>query len=282
MEKTPGKNKDKVLNANIKMHTILANTYDNEQPHYFSENKKLVSSKLNEIAEKAGNELLIDFGCGTGFCINLAVSYYDSVIGVDVTEAMLSKVDLSSGKVKLFNSNTENVPLESNIADVVTANSFLHHLYDIKPTIKEAYRLLKKGGVFYSEEDPNYFYWKAIKDPKLMNNYKHSELFNIGTEISSTLNAHHIIAEEKNIEPNIVKYAEYQKMVEGGMRTEELFEVFNDIGFTKIDIKYYWFFGQAKIMHQSSELSMNIETYLHSIMPLSKHLFKYLKIEAWK
>ena len=67
----------------------------------------------------------------------------------------MSRVDLSSGKVKLLEANTESVPLRDGTANVITANSFLHHLYDIQQTIAEAYRLLKPGGVFYSEEDPN-------------------------------------------------------------------------------------------------------------------------------
>ena len=90
-------NRDEVLRANIDFHTALADTYDMEQPHYCPENKALVSADLARLADRAGSQLLIDFGCGTGFVIHLAIPYFDSIIGVDITPAMMSKVDLCSG-----------------------------------------------------------------------------------------------------------------------------------------------------------------------------------------
>ena len=101
-------------------------------------------------------------------------------------------------------------------------------------------------------------------------------------EISAILEVHKKIGEKKGMDPNIVKMAEYQKIMVGGMRAEELYKIFYQTGFSKVNIEYYWFLGQAKIMHQSADLSHKIQSYLHSILPLSKHLFKYFKIEAWK
>ncbi|MCD6578927.1 class I SAM-dependent methyltransferase [bacterium] len=274
--------KDKVLRANIDLHSVLANTYDTEQPHYRPENRALVSAKLAELADSAGNDLLIDFGCGTGFVIQLAVPHFNFISGVDITPAMLSMIDKSSGKVKLYQANTEAVPLEAKTANVITANSYLHHLYDIRPTIAEAYRLLKDGGVFYSEEDPNFYFWEAIKDPNVIEEAKNSDSVTLKREISAILEVHKKIGEKKGMDPNIVKMAEYQKIMVGGMRAEELYKIFYQTGFSKVNIEYYWFLGQAKIMHQSADLSHKIQSYLHSILPLSKHLFKYFKIEAWK
>lgn len=276
--------KDDVLKANIDLHTALASTYETDQPHYLPENKALVSARLARFASTSGNDVLIDLGCGTGFIIDLALPYYKTIFGIDITPAMLSKVNLSLEKVKLFQFNTESIPLDGNIANAVTANSFLHHLYDIRPTIAEAYRLLKNGGVFYSEEDPNAYFWESMKSlSECSDEVKNSYSDILNRELSNTLKAHKKIEVLKGVDAQVVQMAEYQKMVKGGMRPEEIEAIFHEIGFSKVNVEYYWFLGQAKITHQfSSEVSENIECFLRSVLPLSKHLFKYLRVEAWK
>jgi ubiquinone/menaquinone biosynthesis C-methylase UbiE len=279
---TDSTDRDDVLRANIDFHTALADTYDREQPHCRPENKALVSAHLARLADRAGSQVLIDFGCGTGFVIHLAEPYFKSIIGVDITPAMISKVDVCSGKVKLFQANTESVPLDDNIANVVTANTFLHHLYDIRPTVAEAYRLLKDGGVFYSEEDPNALFWESFKDLSVADEVKESYSDVVSRELSAILETHSEIEVNKGIDAKVVQMAEYQKMMRGGMHAEEVKAIFYEAGFSKVNIEYYWFLGQAKLMHESIDLSRNVEAYLRSILPLSAHLFKYFKVEAWK
>jgi ubiquinone/menaquinone biosynthesis C-methylase UbiE len=275
--------KDVVLKANITMHTALANTYDAEQPHYRSENKAAVSAVLDRLARAAGNQILVDFGCGTGFIISLAESYFQSIYGVDVTPAMMSMVDLTSGKVKLLQANTESVPLEAGAANVVTANSFLHHLYDIQPTIREAYRLLKPGGVFYSEEDPNLFFWESLKQlaaSRETNAGRYSYV--VERELAAVTETQTVIEAAKGVDANVVQLAEYQKMVRGGMQAEALKNTFRDTGFSEVKIEYYWFLGQASLMQRSPSAAREADAYLKLVLPLSRHLYKYFRIEAWK
>lgn len=276
--------KNAVVDANVAFHTALAETYDNEQPHFRPENKAMVSVRLAKLAKLAGNEVLIDFGCGTGFVIGLALPYFQKVIGVDITPAMMSKVDVSSGKVELIETNTESVPLANNTANVITANSFLHHLWDIRPTVAEASRLLKDGGVFYSEEDPNAYFWAALKRIGGFDETGQASYSDIlKRELSAVLETHTTIASVRDVDARVVQMAEYQKMMRGGMNTKEVETIFYQAGFSRVNIEYYWFLGQAKIMHESSpEMAKAIEAYLHSVLPLSKQLFKYFRVEAWK
>ena len=266
-----------VLRANIAMHTALAGTYELEQPHFRPENQALVSRRLADYAQRVGNRVLVDLGCGTGFVIQLAVPLYEQIYGVDITSAMLSRVDTSSRKVKVIKSTTEQIALKGNIADVVTANSFLHHLYDVRPTLAEAYRLLKKGGVFWSEEDPNFDFWQAIK------NLKSGGGPVVQREIEAVLKTEEAIEGSKGISADTVKMAEYQKMVLGGMKAHELRQVLCQLGFSTVNIEYYWFLGEGTILHQWSPESVQvIDSYLRTVLPLSSHLFKYLRVEAYK
>jgi ubiquinone/menaquinone biosynthesis C-methylase UbiE len=266
-----------VVNANIAFHNALADTYDEEQPHFRPENKALVLERLKYYAKNVGNQMLLDLGCGTGFIIHLAAPLYESIYGVDVTAAMLARVDTSSGKVKLFETNSETIPLDSGVADVVTANSFLHHLYDIRPTLSEAFRILKKGGVFYSEEDPNFHFWQALRELPA------SGSSILQREIESVQKTDEIVEGTKGVDVETVRMAEYQKMVLGGIRPEKLRELLEDIGFSSINIQHYWFLGEGLVLHgKSISAAQIIGDYLRSIIPLSSHLFKYLRVEAYK
>ena len=270
--------KQSVMEANITFHTASASTYEIEQPHYLPENKEQVSQRLFKLAETAGNEVLVDFGCGAGFVLHLALPLFQNLYGIDITPAMLAMVDLSSGRIQLHEASTESVPLQDQIANVVTANSYLHHLYEIEPTIREAYRLLKPGGVFYSEEDPNADYWDALK--KLEGSSPFSDI--VKRELGAVRDTHTMIEAEKGIDQEVVRKAEYQKMVLGGMRETDLRSMLQGAGFSKIDIQYYWYMGQGIVMHQMNLNASDIDRYLQAVLPFSKHLYKYLRILAWK
>jgi ubiquinone/menaquinone biosynthesis C-methylase UbiE len=213
--------------------------------------------------------------------IDLELPFFNRIYGIDITPAMMSQVDQSSGKVQLIEANTEAVPLKDETANMITSNSFLHHLWDIKPTIYEAFRLLKPGGVFFSEEDPNILFWQALK--KLdREKIKDPTLNILRSEMDSVTETHKALGEKIDIDPETVKLAEYQKMVRGGMNADEIRNIFQQTGFSEFNVEYYWFLAQGKVAKRSPMEAEQVEAYLKAIMPLSNHLFKYLRVVAWK
>ena len=90
-----------VIDANIEVHTKMADTYESREPHFRPENQAKVLSRLTDIRKQAPGGQLLDLGCGTGFMTQLAVGLFDDIYGVDVTQAMLDRVDTSSGKVRV-------------------------------------------------------------------------------------------------------------------------------------------------------------------------------------
>ena len=87
---------------------------------------------------------------------------FDRVVGIDITQAMLDKVDLSYGNIELKLVDSSDIPFEGETFNVCTAYSFLHHLPTLTSTLKEVFRCLKKGGLFYADLEPNYYCWKVI------------------------------------------------------------------------------------------------------------------------
>ena len=137
---------DEVIKANIALHSKMADDYSTCEPHFRPENVRKVEDKLKRIIEDVNGKRMLDLGCGTGFMINIGKKYLKHIDGVDVTQAMMDKVDRSgNATIELHNHDTGSFPASPGAYDVVTGYSFLHHLYDINPTLQTAYNALKPG-----------------------------------------------------------------------------------------------------------------------------------------
>jgi len=274
---------NKFIEANVKVHTAMANIY-NEGPHFREENKKKVRQDLMIcVSELKTKKSLLDLGCGTGFIIDLVHDQFDEIHGVDVTPAMLKQVNLHEGKVSLHLSQAEKTPFADQSFDMVTAYSFLDHLPDLEPVFKEIYRVLRPGGIFYSGQTANYYFWQGLKNIEMQGYDPNSTPEIVKREFSASLYQAADIAQHYDFSAEEFENAEFIKSQQGGVRDRDVEELAKKIGFKKIDIKFHWYLGQAKVMHQQSfEDSQKIESYLNSILPLSKSLFKYIEIKLWR
>ena len=89
--------------------------------------------------------LMIDVGCGAGKFYNGLESAVDLYIGVDPSDRMLLRSAKSRNQFSVRGVG-EDLPLQSNIANVVLLKSVLDQCYDPRQVISESYRVLKNGG----------------------------------------------------------------------------------------------------------------------------------------
>ncbi len=61
-----------VIRANQELHTVLAGSYDANEPHFRPENIAHVEGRLKELFADTSAKRMVDLGCGTGFVINIA------------------------------------------------------------------------------------------------------------------------------------------------------------------------------------------------------------------
>lgn len=269
--------KRNIIESNIEVHTKMADSY-NDEPHFRQENQDKVKNRLKTLQKDCNAKNIIDIGCGTGFILDLAKDLFDELHGIDVTQAMLDKVDLSSGNITLKNSPAESLPYNSNTFDMASSYAFLHHLEDYTAVLKEALRVLKKGGIYYIDLDPNKHFWTAMDTlEQLENNNKYSGI--VQKEINSVLHTDEQVMKDFGIEPEVFNSAEYTKSILGGIDPKELCNIALRLGYTEATYEYDWFLGQGAIMHEHSfDEAEKIDNYLKDILPLSKHLFKYIKV----
>ena len=102
----------------------------------------------------SSNDTLVDVACGTGDIAKLFSDVNQNrskILCVDFNRKMLDegKKRLKSYKnIKWKLSNAENLSLPSNSFDFYTISFGLRNTKDVRKTINEAYRVLKKGGRF--------------------------------------------------------------------------------------------------------------------------------------
>lgn len=265
-----------IIAANIQVHTRMAGDYNSNEPHYRPENRTKVRARI-EAMQRHGRGRLLDLGCGTGFMIDIAKDLFDRIDGVDVTQAMLDRVDLSGGNITLHNCTAERLPFADATFDVATAYAFLHHLEDYSKVLAETCRVLKPGGGFYIDLEPNKLFWEAMVGlEQLGPGADYSDI--VRKEIDSVLHTDERVLEEFGIGKEVFNQAEYTKSILGGIDPRAFHEHSVAAGFSSCETSFEWFLGQGAVLHgQSAAAADTVEAYLRRILPLSAKCFKYLR-----
>lgn len=107
---------------------------------------------LDEHAQDRGSSIGVDFGCGAGRMTFPLAEYYDSVTGIDVSQAMIqaAKSEKTRGNnVEYVNNVAVTLPFADNSVDLVHTNLTFQHLDQSYALgyLKEFIRILKPGGV---------------------------------------------------------------------------------------------------------------------------------------
>ncbi len=101
-------------------------------------------------------DTVIDLGSGAGndcFVARNETGEDGRVIGIDFTPAMIEKAKVNVQKLGFANvefrqGDIENIPVSSNVADVVVSNCVMNLVPDKPKAFSEVFRILKPGGHF--------------------------------------------------------------------------------------------------------------------------------------
>ncbi|MCB1189495.1 MAG: metalloregulator ArsR/SmtB family transcription factor [Leptospiraceae bacterium] len=97
-------------------------------------------------------KLSIDLGCGPGGLIPFLLTKSEKVIGVDVSQKMLTEAKSKfqeDPRVEIIESNIEHLPLSEEIANVAIASMVLHHVSNPLLVMNEVYRVLQSEGLLF-------------------------------------------------------------------------------------------------------------------------------------
>ena len=105
---------------------------------------------MKRLGIKPGS-MVLDVGSGTGVLLPLLLNKTEQsgrIIALDIAEEMIRKAkDKCLGeKIYFIHASVNSIPLRDEIFDAVTIVSTLDHIEDPTPVLKEAKRVLKRGG----------------------------------------------------------------------------------------------------------------------------------------
>jgi ubiquinone/menaquinone biosynthesis C-methylase UbiE len=268
----PDETTRRVHAANKRYHSVMADQYDETQPYFSAENQQRVRAILAQL----GGGRLLDIGCGTGFIEHLAHDLYDQCVGLDMTPAMLACAPRRPG-LEYAMGVTEALPFAADSFDVVVVYSVLHHFVDLPTVAAEARRVLRAGGAFYADESPNAHCAAALGQAAGQEGL--DEL--LAAEVSAVLSDHQRYQERFGLDEGTVRNAMYRKYAFGGIEEDELREVLLGAGFSDIRFDYRWPLGGSRLVRESGwEQVQAVEAHLRGLLPLTRHLFKYVQVIA--
>jgi len=272
---------EKVSRANIVYHTILAETYDETQPYFSLENVERIRELVLKLMDNKIPSIFLDIACGTGFMLSIVNSYFDYCIGLDITPEMVVEA-----RRKFYNMNVflcigdaNNIPFRKSQFNFSSIYCSLHHFVELEPVLAEMYRVLKDDGVFYSDEDPNFYFLRDVKDLE-------TELVGLSflaRDVKSVRGADEIVGDKHGIDAEVTRLSEFQRLAKNGMKKEDVENILEKVGFKRVSSEYRWFLGQGHYLHcVSTEVSNVIEGFLRGCLPLSRNLFKTFYTTAVK
>lgn len=98
---------------------------------------------------------VLELGCGTGKNTKWLLQKANKIIGLDFSQEMLhlAKAKITNSKVQFKkNDLTKSWEVENEFADLITSSLTLEHIKNLDHIFKEAYRTLKKDGLFFISE----------------------------------------------------------------------------------------------------------------------------------
>ena len=124
---------------------------------WFLGRKSVIRSIINILYKGREGLKILDVGCGTGSIMNMLAEYGD-VLGADLSDTAL-EFCRKRGINKLLKTSADDLKLESESYDLITAFDILEHLEDDTKTLKEFHRVCRTGGHILATVPSYNFLW---------------------------------------------------------------------------------------------------------------------------
>jgi len=141
------------------------------------------------------NSNVLDIGCLNGNLYPFLKNKIKSFTGVDLSEKLIDLAKNRFPEQTWIQSDRLKLPFENKKFDVVTMLETLEHVDDPQSTIKEAVRVIKKGGILLVSV-PNEL---RIEDDAHIWSFTNQDLFDILSEVSTNVQILNTCSNNRNI-----------------------------------------------------------------------------------
>jgi ubiquinone/menaquinone biosynthesis C-methylase UbiE len=137
--------------ANRQFYDAVADHYEEIDGRRSPALETWLRKNLSAIRKRAPGGSLLDIGTGSGLVTRCAGGLFVLRIGIDLSSRILiaNRTAFDFG----VTGDVGSLPFADKSFDVITCFAVLHHLYAFEDLVSEVARVLKPGGVFYSDHD---------------------------------------------------------------------------------------------------------------------------------
>jgi ubiquinone/menaquinone biosynthesis C-methylase UbiE len=157
----------RVKSYNRIYHDVESDFYDEIHPEIFQYEQRIWSRLTADLAGRLRTSapLCLDAGTGSGFVPEAFSREFPDArwICLDTSVEMLGRLrSRLSTRIALqpVGADCEFLPFRSGTFDLVTANSVLHHLPNVRSFLSESHRVLKRGGHLVIAHEPNRLHYR--------------------------------------------------------------------------------------------------------------------------
>ena len=124
--------------------------YDQRDTYYYSQNGKISCRDIAQQLQGVPYKALLDVGCGTGFLIDmLAEQKSASYCGLDLSDEMIRVArDKAIPGAEFIVGSADKLPYPDEAFDIVACSQSFHHYPYPEKAMREAKRVLKRGGLY--------------------------------------------------------------------------------------------------------------------------------------
>lgn len=215
--------KERVKNANRAFYDIVGPSYERLDRRRTTGLRGYLYRKLGLISEQCGGGSILDLGCGSGFVSNIARGLFAERYAVDISPKILESIN-DEGLIKI-NSDADSIPVNPESIDCVVTFAMLHHCFEYKPMFSEIYRIMRKGGIYYSDHDMDSVFFSRF-----------SPLLKVYRRLTDPRKR--FLSECKSLSAEIYELTEFQSE---GIPAEKIAQILTMTGFKDIRLDYHWY-----------------------------------------
>ena len=211
-----------VKTANREFYDAIADHYEQIDGRRSPTLEAWLRGNLVALRARVPGGCLLDIGAGSGLVTRCAEGLFARRVGIDLSPRILvaHRACFDFGAA----ADVEHLPFRDASFDAVTCFAVLHHLYAFDGLIAEVRRVLKPGGIFYSDHDMDRGFSQRFRIP-----------LSVYRKFRNARAKYHRASDA--ITPELYDLTEWQ---EEGVDAVQLIGLLEQAGF-KVQARFHWF-----------------------------------------
>jgi len=220
---------DSIAKINARFYDKIAEVYDTiDRRRALQKEWPWLDAVLSEYSAKLRMEkneplVFVDAGAGSGLLSERARHFFDDLILVDISQAMLDRIQIPGVQKRV--GDCGKLPCDAESVDFIGAFATLHHLHSPELFFKESHRVLRPGGYLFTDHDIEKHFVRTFSP--LLKMYRH--FFDHG---------HDYLAACKDLTQEDYLLTEYHG--DNGLDADALSQQLESIGFELKVKKFHW------------------------------------------